>query len=43
MSYRLRIREPVSSGIKRIALEQIDKARVQWTGSSGNLDNREYQ
>ena len=38
LGYQLRPRETVSSGIKRIALEQIDEALARLADSDGDLD-----
>jgi CHAD domain-containing protein len=39
MSYRLKDHETISDGIKRVVLEQIDKALDRLTSTSGNLDD----
>src|SRR6266550_4213516 len=38
MSYRFEGRETVSDGVRRIAFEQVDKARSQTKANATNLD-----
>ncbi|MBE9183056.1 CHAD domain-containing protein [Oculatella sp. LEGE 06141] len=40
MAYQLKPNEPVSRGIKRIVLEQIDKALEQLTGKAGTSEEK---